>query len=103
MTLCVKAQSPGIEELEVFQIEQVRAEMPQLQVYVRGVNANEACEAYLDGNALTSTGKQSLDENGTSYLIMLDISGSITSEYFLAAKNKLRNLRRILDQRTKSH
>ena len=32
MTLCVKAQSPGIEELEVFQIEQVRAEMPQIQV-----------------------------------------------------------------------
>ena len=101
MTLCVKAQSPGIEELEVFQIEQVRAEMPQIQVYVRGVNANEACEAYLDGNALTSTGKQSLDENGTSYLIMLDISGSITSEYFLAAKKQVEELAQNLGPKDK--
>ena len=92
MSLCAKAQSPGTGELEVFHIEQVRAEMPQIQVYVRGVNANEACEAYLDGNALTSTGNQSLDENGTSYLIMLDISGSITSEYFLAAKKQVEEL-----------
>lgn len=101
MTLCVKAQSPGIEELEVFQIEQVRAEMPQIQVYVRGVNANEACEAYLDGNALTSTGKQSLNENGTSYLIMLDISGSITSEYFLAAKKQVEELAQNLGPKDK--
>ena len=92
MMLCAKAQSPSTKELEVFQIEQVRAEMPQIQVYIRGLNADEACEAYLDGNALTSTGEQSLDENGTSYLIMLDISGSITSEYFLAAKKQVEEL-----------
>ena len=101
MSLCAKAQSPGTGELEVFQIEQVRAEMPQIQVYVRGVNANEACEAYLDGNALTSTGNQSLDENGTSYLIMLDISGSITSEYFLAAKKQVEELARNLGPKDK--
>ena len=34
MSLCAKAQSPGTGELEVFQIEQVRAEMPQIQVYI---------------------------------------------------------------------
>lgn len=101
MSLCAKAQSPGTGELEVFQIEQVRAEMPQIQVYVRGVNANEACEAYLDGNALTSTGNQSLDENGTSYLIMLDISGSITSEYFLAAKKQVEELAQNLGTKDK--
>ena len=101
MSLCAKAQSPGTGELEVFQIEQVRAEMPQIQVYVRGVNANEACEAYLDGNALTSTGNQSLDENGTSYLIMLDISGSITSEYFLAAKKQVEELAQNLGPKDK--
>lgn len=101
MSLCAKAQSPGTGELEVFHIEQVRAEMPQIQVYVRGVNANEACEAYLDGNALTSTGNQSLDENGTSYLIMLDISGSITSEYFLAAKKQVEELAQNLGPKDK--
>lgn len=42
MSLCAKAQSPGTGELEVFQIEQVRAEMPQIQVYVRGVNSGSS-------------------------------------------------------------
>lgn len=100
VALC-KSAVTGTGELEVFQIEQVRAEMPQIQVYVRGVNANEACEAYLDGNALTSTGNQSLDENGTSYLIMLDISGSITSEYFLAAKKQVEELAQNLGPKDK--
>ena len=51
MSLCAKAQSPGTGELEVFQIEQVRAEMPQIQVYVRGEITNERSEALLVGNA----------------------------------------------------
>ena len=79
MSLCAKAQSPGTGELEVFQIEQVRAEMPQIQVYVRGVNANEACEAYLDGNALTSTGNQSLDESDHAGYIGFNYFGILSS------------------------
>ena len=101
MMLCAKAQSPSTKELEVFQIEQVRAEMPQIQVYIRGLNADETCEAYLDGNILASTGEQSLDDNGTSYLIMLDISGSITSEYFLAAKKQVEELAQNLGPKDK--
>lgn len=101
MMLCAKAQSSSTKELEVFQIEQVRAEMPQIQVYIRGLNADETCEAYLDGNILASTGEQSLDENGTSYLIMLDISGSITSEYFLAAKKQVEELAQNLGPKDK--
>lgn len=57
MSLCAKAQSPGTGELEVFQIEQVRAEMPQIQVYVRGVNANEAfvkCTSPITQRSLSS-------------------------------------------------
>ncbi len=92
VALCAKAQSPGAEEFEVFQIEQVRAEMPQIQVYVRGLNADAAYEAYLDGNILASTGEQLLNENGTSYLIMLDTSGSIAPEYFLAAKKQIEEI-----------
>ena len=101
MMLCAKAQSPDTEELEVFQIEQVRAEMPQIQVYIRGLNADETCEAYLDGTVLASTGEQSLDENGTSYLIMLDTSGSIAQEYFLAAKKQIEEIARNLGPKDK--
>lgn len=101
MGLYAKAQSPGTEKLEVFQIEQVRAEMPQIQVYVRGLNADETCEAYLDGTVLASTGEQSLNENGTSYLVMLDTSGSIASEYFLAAKKQIEEIARDLGPKDK--
>ena len=82
------AQS-GTDGLEVLGIEQVRAEMPQVRVYVQDGDPAAEPEAYLDGQALTYTGTQPLSENGTSYLVMLDVSGSIKPDYFISAKKQI--------------
>lgn len=82
------AQSDA-DGLSVLGIEQVRAEMPQVRVYVQDGDPAAEPEAYLDGQALDYTGTQSLSENGTSYLVMLDVSGSIKPDYFVSAKNQI--------------
>lgn len=82
------AQS-GTDGLKVLRIEQVRAEMPQVRVYVQDGNPAAEPEVYLDGQALTYTGTQPLSENGTSYLVMLDVSGSIKPDYFVSAQKQL--------------
>lgn len=82
------AQS-GTDGLEILRIEQVRAEMPQVRVYVQDGDPAVEPEAYLDGQALTYTGTQPLSENGTSYLVMLDVSGSIKPDYFVSAQKQL--------------
>lgn len=82
------AQS-GTEGLPVLGIEQVRAEMPQVRVYVQEGDPAAEPEAYLDGQALTYTGTQPLSENGTAYLVMLDVSGSIRPDYFISAKKQI--------------
>lgn len=79
----------GTDGLTVLGIEQVRAEMPQVRVYVREGDPAAEPEAYLDGQALAYTGTQPLSENGTSYLVMLDVSGSIRPDYFVCAKEQI--------------
>lgn len=73
-------------------IEQARADMPEIRLYVyddAGSLDGTTPEAYLDGSLLSYTGKQSCDEEGTSYLVMLDVSGSIRKDYFEAAKKQV--------------
>lgn len=79
----------GADGLAVLGIEQVRAEMPQVRVYVQDSDPAAEPEAYLDGQALAYTGTQPLSENGTSYLVMLDVSGSIKPDYFVSAKEQI--------------
>lgn len=83
------------EPLPVMQIEQVRAVMPRIWVYVQGEDG-EIWEAYLDGAPLTSRGTQPLDASGTSYLVLLDVSGSIRAGHFAAAKEQIADLAREL-------
>lgn len=95
------AQSPAAEDLSVFRIEQVRINMPEIRVFVQGASEEISCEAYLDGQALADAGTRSLDEDGTSYLVMLDVSGSIGPDYFISAKNQILELAKSLNQNDK--
>ena len=76
-------------------IEQARADMPQIRLYVYDASGSlngATPEAYLDGERLSYTGSRSCEEDGTSYLVMLDVSGSIRKDYFEAAKQQILSL-----------
>ena len=82
-------------------VEQARADMPQVRLYVYDEAGSLAAapEAYLDGSPLTYTGTESCDAQGTSYIVMLDVSGSIRKGYFEAAKQQVLALGDALGQK----
>lgn len=98
--LCLMAAAPcavaaqAKDGVSFLQIEQIRANVPEIRIYVRGASENGEFEAYLDGDPLTSAGETPLNENGTSYLVMLDISGSICADFFAVAKTEIERIAR---------
>lgn len=75
-----------------YAVEQVRARMPQIEVYFyteEDLPVNTSIEAYLDGKALAWTGTMERNSFGTNYIILLDSSGSIWPEHLAAAKAEI--------------
>lgn len=73
-------------------VEQVRARMPQVEVYFyteEELPQNVQIEAYLDGEVLSYTGMAKSDTFGTDYFILLDSSGSIRPGHLAAAKDEI--------------
>lgn len=87
--LCPTAQA-GLTGLKV---EQVRAQMPQLRIYCDGCDKTDLedieAQAYLDGEALTYAGAYDCGQEGTDYIFLLDVSGSIKKADFNAAKEQI--------------
>ena len=106
LVLCLPLSAFAAEQtLTGLTVEQARADMPQIQLYVYDwtgcLEGDTAPEAYLDGTQLTYVGKQDSGEEGTSYLVMLDVSGSIRKDYFEAAKQQVLALAGQLGQKDK--
>lgn len=80
-------------ELTELTIEQVRAQMPQLRVYCSGSSKDELedaeVQAYLDGEALEYAGVYDGGQDGTDYIFLLDVSGSMKKADFEAAKEQI--------------
>lgn len=95
------APSAAADTLTGLTVEQARADMPQVRLYVYDEAGSLAAapEAYLDGSPLTYTGTESCDAQGTSYIVMLDVSGSIRKGYFEAAKQQVLALGDALGQK----
>lgn len=70
-------------------VEQVRADMPQVRVVAYDTAAAAEPDAYLDGTPLTYEKTIDSSEMGISYIVMLDVSGSIRAEYFNAARQQV--------------
>lgn len=85
LTISACAQTP----LTTLSVEQIRAQLPQIQVYLHSSEETVVPHAYLDGNELSYIETLSAGDTPTSYFIMLDISGSIPSSYFNAAKSQI--------------
>ena len=84
------AQQPLSAGLTGLAVEQVCARMPRVEVYVRADGPLPAdAEAYLDGEKLTYTGAQGRADFSTSYIVMLDASGSIRAGHLAAAKEQI--------------
>lgn len=76
-------------------VEQIQARMPMVEVYLYNrepVYENGDIEAYLDGKQLSYLGTDESGAFGTSYTVMLDVSGSIRPSYFEAAKKQIASL-----------
>ncbi len=82
------AQDTFSTELTGLTVEQVQVNMPQIRVYVYD-SGTEQPEAYLDGQGLHYNGKKDASDVSTAYYILLDVSGSIRSSYFSAAKQQV--------------
>ena len=82
----------GLTEITV---EQIQARMPEVEAYIYNkgpVYEDREIEAYLDGKQLSYIGTDESGSFGTSYTVMLDISGSIHPTYFEAAKKQISSL-----------
>lgn len=82
----------GLTEITV---EQIQARMPEVEAYIYNkgpVYEDREIEAYLDGKQLSYIGTDESGSFGTSYTVMLDISGSIRPTYFEAAKKQISSL-----------
>ena len=76
-------------------VEQIQARMPMVEVYLYNrepVYENGDIEAYLDGKQLSYLGTDESGAFGTSYTVMLDVSGSIRPSYFEVAKKQIASL-----------
>lgn len=76
-------------------VEQIQARMPEVEAYIYSkehVYEDHEIEAYLDGKQLSYIGTDESGSFGTSYTVMLDISGSIRPTYFEAAKKQISSL-----------
>lgn len=85
LTVSACAQAP----LTALSVEQIRAQLPQIQIYLHGSEEAAVPHAYLDGKELSYIETLRTGDTPTSYFIMLDISGSIPSAYFNAAKSQI--------------
>lgn len=87
--LGASAQTIVNDSLTTLSIEQIRAQMPRVQVFVHGRDGTAVPQLYLDGDLLSYSGELATEDISTSYYVMLDISGSIRSDYFEAAKEQI--------------
>lgn len=83
------AQATEGSALTSLSVEQIRAQMPQIQVFVHDRSSDAIPQVYLDGTPLSYSGELLTEEIPTAYYVMLDISGSIRPDYFSAAKEQI--------------
>lgn len=83
------AQTAEGDTLTTLSVEQIRVQMPQIQVFVHGSDDTAVPQVYLDGALLSCSGELAAADIPTAYYVMLDISGSIRPDYFNAAKEQI--------------
>lgn len=69
-------------------IEQVYLNMPDVTIYSYGIDKSQTVEGFLGGEKLTLKNNEdfSSTKEGVQYYVLLDISASITKDYFLQMK-----------------
>lgn len=93
--LCLPASVFGDAALDSMRIEQVSERMPDMQVYLMGQQKNglskEELSAFLDGEELQVKNLEDFSGSGEklTYYFMMDISSSISPEYFESCKAAL--------------
>lgn len=80
--------SVSFADIESPTIEQVYLNMPDVTIYSYGIDKSQTVEGFLDGEKLTLKNNEdfSSTKEGVQYYVLLDISASISKEYFLQMK-----------------
>lgn len=99
LVLCAVCSAALADLPERIEVEQYKIRMPEIDIYFRPVDASGAfiknfapkeVKAVLGGKALSFSSIEHYN-SGTTYYIMLDISGSMPSGTFSAVKNSIKD------------
>lgn len=98
LVLCAVCSAVLADSPERIEVEQYKIRMPEIDIYFRPVDASgafisnfapESVKAVLGGKALSFSSIEHYN-SGTTYYIMLDISGSMLASTFTAVKNSIK-------------